>query len=109
MSDKQWADAVQKMKDALQSDNNILSFFKNFKPKENEGYCWTRDPQYMRFADILDYKTGRVHSGASFSICLRCALAELSTPIVATAVDESEEREESDGVTILEGQVIIQE
>ena len=107
MSDKQWIQAVQKMKDALQSDNNILSFFENFEPREDEGYCWTRNPQYMRLADILDDKTGRVHSGASFSICLRCALAELSGPIVATAVDESEEREEPDGVTILEGQVIV--
>tara|TARA_B000000565_G_C23550502_1_gene287387 strand:- start:213 stop:536 length:324 start_codon:yes stop_codon:yes gene_type:complete len=107
MSDKQWIQAVQKMKDALRSDNNILSFFENFEPREDEGYCWTRNPQYMRFADILDDKTGRVHSGASFSICLRCALAELSEPIVATVVDESEEREEPDGVTILEGQVIV--
>lgn len=106
MSDKQWTNAVQKMKDALKSDNNILTFFENFEPREDEGYCWTRNPQYKRYADILDDKTGRVHSGASFSICLRCALSELSEPIVATAVDESEEREEPDGVTILEGQVI---
>ena len=107
MSDKQWADAVQKMKDALQSDNNVLSFFENFEPREDEGYCWTRDPQYKRFADILDDKTGRVHSGASFSICLRCALAELSEPILATVVDESEESEESDEVVVLEGTVIV--
>ena len=64
----------------------------------------------MRFADILDDKTGQLHSlWCVILICLRCALAELSRPIVATAVDESEEKEESDGVTILEGQVIIQE
>lgn len=107
MSDKQWSQAVQKMKDALRSDNNILSFFENFEPREDEGYCWTRNPQYKRFADILDDKTGRVHSGASFSICLRCALAELSEPIVATVVDSSEEREDPDGFTILEGKVIL--
>ena len=69
-----WKKHVQEMKEAILSDNNIKSFFEVFEPKEDEGFCWTQDPQYKRFASILDSKTGRIHSGASFAICLRCAL-----------------------------------
>ena len=74
MSNDMWKKHVQEMKEAILSDNNIKSFFEEFEPKEDEGFCWTQDPQYKRFASILDSKTGRIHSGTSFAICLRCAL-----------------------------------
>ena len=74
MSDDMWKKHVREMKEAIISDNNIKSFFEKFEPKEDEGFCWTQDPQYKRFASILDSKTGRIHSGASFATCLRCAL-----------------------------------
>ena len=74
MSNDMWTKHVQEMKEAILSDNNMKSFFEEFEPKEDEGFCWTQDPQYKRFASILDSKTGRIHSGASFATCLRCAL-----------------------------------
>ena len=35
--------------------------------------------------DILDDKTGRIHSGVSFSICLRCALDEIKKEIIGNS------------------------
>ena len=77
MSDEQWRTHVQKMKDSIMENEEIYNYLLKFEPSETEGYCWTRDTQYKKFSDILDDATGRVHSGASFSICIRCAIEEI--------------------------------
>ena len=77
MSDEQWKNHVQKMKDSIMENEEIYNYLLKFEPNENEGYCWTRDTKYKKYSDILDDATGRVHSGASFSICIRCALEEI--------------------------------
>ena len=77
MSDEQWKNHVQKMKDSIMENEEIYNYLLKFEPNENEGYCWTRDSKYKNYSDILDDATGRVHSGASFSICIRCALEEI--------------------------------
>lgn len=81
MSDEQWNEHVQKMKDSIVGNEEIYNYLLSFEPKENEGYCWTRDTQYKKYSDILDDATGRIHSGASFSICIRCALEEIKTEL----------------------------
>ena len=81
MSEDKWKENVQKMKDSIMEDKEIYDYLLSFIPNENEGYCWTQDHSYKKISDILDYKTGRIHSGASFSICLRCALDEIKKEI----------------------------
>lgn len=81
MSDEQWNEHVQKMKDSIVGNEEIYNYLLSFEPKENEGYCWTRDTQYKKYSGILDDATGRIHSGASFSICIRCALEEIKTEL----------------------------
>ena len=78
-TDDMWTTSVQQMKDAILGDNNMRSFFEEFEPKEGEGFAWTQDPQYKRYAAILDDKTGRIHSGSSFAVCLRSVLYEIET------------------------------
>ena len=77
MSDEQWKTHVKKMKDSIMENEEIYNYLLTFEPNENEGYCWTRDTKYKKYSDILDDATGGVHSGASFSICIRCALEEI--------------------------------
>jgi hypothetical protein len=81
MSDEQWNTHVKKMKDSIMGNEEIYNYLLSFEPKENEGYCWTRDTQYKKYSDILDDATGRIHSGASFSICIRAALEEIKTEL----------------------------
>ena len=81
MSDEQWKTHVQKMKDSIMENEEIYNYLLKFEPNENEGYCWTRDTQYKKYSDILDDFTGRIHSGASFSICIRCAIEEIKTEL----------------------------
>ena len=98
MSNDMWKKHVREMKEAILSDNNIKSFFKEFEPKEDEGFCWTQDPQYKRFASILDSKTGRIHSGASFATCLRCALFIIEEQRVQR--DQMDQRDQEEIVVI---------
>ena len=74
-----WTKSVREMKEAILGDNNMRSFFEEFEPKEGEGFAWTQDPTYKRYAAILDDKTGRIHSGSSFAMCLRSVLYEIET------------------------------
>lgn len=74
-----WTKSVRQMKEAILGDNNVRSFFEEFEPKEGEGFAWTQDPTYKRYAAILDDKTGRIHSGSSFATCLRSVLYEIET------------------------------
>ena len=77
MSDDMWTTSVQQMKDAILGDNNMNTFFRKFDPAEEEGYAWTVDPEYRRYTATLDDKTGRIHSGSSFAMCVRCAVEQI--------------------------------
>lgn len=88
-----WTKHVQIMKEAILNNNNIRTFFETFEPDKDEGFCWTKNNQYKHYSNILDNKTGRVHSGASFAICLRCALFEIKnekTVIIGKEVPNDE-------------------
>jgi len=65
------------MKDAILGDNNMNAFFRKFEPAEETGYAWTMDPEYKRYTATLDDKTGRIHSGSSFAMCVRCAVEKI--------------------------------
>lgn len=69
-----WTNAVNNMIKAIKSDNNMCDFFVSFEPDESTGYAWTQNKQYKSYSDILDDKTGRVHSGSSFACCVREAV-----------------------------------
>ena len=77
MSDAMWTRSVQQMKDAILEDNNMNAFFRKFEPAEDTGYAWTEDPEYKRYTATLDDKTGRIHSGSSFAMCVRCAVEQI--------------------------------
>ena len=62
-----WKKSVKDMVQAIKSDNNMRDFFMSFEPNESTGYAWTQNEQYKSYSDILDDKTGRVHSGSSCS------------------------------------------
>ena len=75
--DTMWKDAVITMKNAIRDNNQVWEFLKTFEPNENEGYCFDMNPQYRHCANYLDNKTGGIHSGASFAVCLRAALEDI--------------------------------
>jgi len=78
-----WANAVNEMVSAIKSNNNILDFLLEYKPKENTGYIWSTDPQYKLYSDILDKKIiSTSHSGASFAYCIREAVYKIRNEIV---------------------------
>jgi hypothetical protein len=77
MSDDMWTRSVQQMKAAILGDNNMNAFFRKFEPAEDTGYAWTMDPEYKRYTATLDDKTGRIHSGSSFAMCVRCAVEQI--------------------------------
>jgi len=76
MSDQMWENAVQSMKDSI-LEKEYYDFLICFKPNKCEGYTWSRNNEYKKISDDLDRKTGGIHSGVSFSICLRVALQEI--------------------------------
>ena len=80
-----WKKSVNDMIQAIKSDNNISEFFMSFEPDESTGYAWTQDKQYRSFSDILDHKTGNVHSGSSFACCVREAVIKIREDIVIVA------------------------
>lgn len=91
MSDTMWTNAVNKMIDAINSDNNIRDFLIQFEPDDNTGYAWTQDPQYKRYSLILDRKTNSTgHSGASFACCLREAIDIIRKGIVVAREVQSD-------------------
>ena len=77
MSDQMWEKAVQKMKESILKNDYFHNYLLSFEPGENEGYTWTQNTEYKSITDELDVKTGGIHSGASFSICLRSAIQEI--------------------------------
>ena len=77
MSDQMWENAVQTMKKSILENESYYDFLLCFEPNENEGYTWTKNTEYRKISDDLDRKTGCIHSGASFSICMRAALQEI--------------------------------
>ena len=77
MSDHMWENAVQTMKESILGNESYYDFLLCFEPNENEGYTWTKNTEYKKISDDLDNKTGCIHSGASFSICMRAALQEI--------------------------------
>lgn len=105
MSDAMWNNAVNKMINAINSDNNIRDYLVQFIPDENTGYEWSQDPQYKRYSLILDQKTNSTgHSGASFACCLREAIDIIRRGVVvAEEVSEKEVQSDTDGnITTLE-------
>ena len=72
-----WKKSVNDMIQAINSDNNIKDFILSYEPSEYTGYTWSQDPQYKKYSDILDKKTGCVHSGASFACCIREAVVHI--------------------------------
>ena len=80
--DAMWKKSVNDMIHAINSDNNIRDFLLSYEPSESTGYTWAQDPQYKEYSDILDQKTGCVHSGASFSCCVRAAVVQIKNNIV---------------------------
>ena len=77
MSDNMWENAVKTMRKGILENEDIYNFLMDFEPKDNEGYCWTRDPEYKKISDKLDRLTGGIHSASSFAICLRCVVNDL--------------------------------
>ena len=77
MSDNMWENAVKTMRKSILENEDIYKFLMEFEPKDNEGYCWTRVPEYKRISDRLDILTGSIHSSSSFAICLRCVVDDL--------------------------------
>ena len=76
-----WENAVKTMRKSILENEDIYKFLMEFEPKDNEGYCWTRVPEYKRISDRLDILTGSIHSGSSFAICLRCVVDDLKNDI----------------------------
>ena len=86
--EEKWRKAVVDMKDAIESDNNILDYLLNFEPNETEGYSFTTDPVYKRYSDYLDNKTGRIHSGASFACCVRESVEQIKNEYIFVEAEE---------------------
>lgn len=92
MSDTMWNNSLNKMINAINSDNNVRDFFIKFKPNEDEGYAWYQSPEYRYYTSILEQKTdssGR--SGASFACCLREAVNHIRKEIVVVAETSNSE------------------
>ena len=85
-----WKNSVNDMRDAIKSDNNMHDFFMSFEPSESTGYAWTHDERYKSYSDILDDKTGRVHSGASFACCVREAVEVIRGELIIIGEEVSE-------------------
>ena len=103
MSDTMWNNAVNQMIDAINRDNNIRDFLLHFEPDDNTGYAWTQDPQYKRYALILDRKTNSTgHSGASFACCLREAVDIIRKGIVIADEVQSDTDNNDDNIITLE-------
>tara|TARA_B100001094_G_C18044781_1_gene726833 strand:+ start:663 stop:974 length:312 start_codon:yes stop_codon:yes gene_type:complete len=99
MSDTIWNNAVNQMIDAINSDNNIRDYLLQFEPDEQTGYAWSQDPQYKRYALILDQKTNSTgHSGASFACCLREAIDIIRRGVVIA--EEVQSDTENDIITL---------
>jgi hypothetical protein len=77
MSDQMWENAVQTMKQSILENEYYYDFLLSFEPNKDEGYTWTKNTEYKSIADDLDTKTGYIHSGASFSVCLRASIQEI--------------------------------
>jgi len=93
---------VKDMITAIQSDSNIIEYLLSFKPDENTGYSWTQDTKYKKYSDILDIKTGQVHSAASFACCLREAVDHIHKkrePVIIIA-EVSNDTESNDIITL---------
>jgi hypothetical protein len=80
-----WKKSVKDMVQAIKSDNNMRDFFMSFEPNESTGYAWTQNEQYKSYSDILDDKTGRVHSGSSFACCVREAVDSIRSETIVFA------------------------
>ena len=93
-----WKKSVNDMVNAIQSDNNIRKFLLTFEPDESTGYAWTQDARYKVISNILDDKTGCVHSGASFACCMREALDICKGVVIAEEV--SDDTESNDIITL---------
>ena len=85
-----WKNSVNDMRRAIKSDNNMHDFFMSFEPSESTGYTWTQDKRYKSYSDILDDKTGRVHSGASFACCVREAVEVIRGELIIIGEEVSE-------------------
>ena len=86
-----WKKSVNDMVNAIQSDNNIKEFLLTFEPDESTGYAWTQNARYKAISDILDDKTGRIHSGASFACCMREALDICKGVVIAESLPDDTE------------------
>jgi hypothetical protein len=94
MTDSTWERAVNLMITSINSDNNMLDFFKNFNPDENSGYAWSQNSQYKYYTNILDRLTDETgHSGASFACCLRESVNRIREEIVV--IDKTSVSEEN--------------
>lgn len=101
MSDTTWNNAVNKMIDAINSDNNIRDYLIQFIPDESTGYAWAQDALYKQYSRILDRKTNSTgHSGASFACCLREAVDIIRRGVIDAEEVQSDNNNDDDIITL---------
>ena len=76
--------ATENMKNAIHSlPEEKKKFILEYEPCADRGYAWDENETYKEIKEILSIKTDSDgHSGASFSVCLRCAIEQLQMPVI---------------------------
>ena len=66
---------VENMVQKIKENEELLKWFMDFKPNENEGYLFTDNINLSKIEKLVDNDG---HSASSFALCLRLAKKEIN-------------------------------